>query len=188
MHLRRALAGLIAAAVLCAPAAASAQDAFSVQLFRPSVDSKGYFSVDGSEVLGHLDFSIGLVGAYARDVLVLRGSGARFAVSDFVTAQVQAALGLFRWAELGVSLPVHLLFGSRGPRYVSAASGNFDDDLTFGAQMIGDLGLHAKARLLDDTRHPVGLAALVSVYAPTGPSSRLLGEGQVTLRPELILD
>ena len=35
---------------------------FNLQLFRPAVDSKGYITVNASQILGHLDFSIGLVG------------------------------------------------------------------------------------------------------------------------------
>jgi outer membrane protein OmpA-like peptidoglycan-associated protein len=180
------------AAVVLWPRAAGAQDAqgktFNLELFRPAVDSKGYFTVNASQPLGHLDVSVGLVGSYARDVLVLRGNGALFRASDLITAQVQGALGLFNWGELAVSLPVHMLFGGRGPSYVSQANSNLDSDLTFGAQMIGDLGVHAKARILDKSKYPLGLAVLASVYAPTGPSENFLGEGSVSLRPEVILD
>jgi outer membrane protein OmpA-like peptidoglycan-associated protein len=161
---------------------------FDLQLLRPAMDGSGYFTVDASQVMGHLDWSIGLTGTYARDVLDLSGAGATFRVSDLVTAQLQGALGLWKRAELGLSLPVHILFGSRGPAYVSPDDPNSSSGLTFGAQMVGDLGVHAKVRLLDTTRHPVGLALLASVYAPTGDAKRFLGEGNVTLRPELVLD
>src|SRR5262249_54573533 len=140
-------------------------------------DGKGYFTLNGAEPLGHLEVSIGLISTYARDVLELRGGAgapAFFRVSDFVTAQLQAALGLLRWAELGVSLPVHLSFGST-------------EHGTFGAQMIGDVGLHPKFRLLP-SRAPVGLALLTSIYLPTGDAEHFFGEGGVSLRPELILD
>ncbi len=191
----RPLRGLVvcwfAAVVLSFAPAARAQDAqgntFNLQLFRPAVDSKGYFTVNASQVLGHLDFSIGLVGIYARDVLVLRDPGV-FRVSDFITAQLQGALGLFKWGELGVSLPVQIMFGSRGPSYVDPSNANLNNDLTFGGQMVGDLGLHPKVRILNTSKYPVGLAVLTSVYLPTGDSKKFLGEGNVTLRPEIILD
>src|SRR4051794_21714481 len=96
--------GLIAALLLLSSVARAqdtAGDTFNLQLFRPSVDGKGYFTVDASQLLGHLDFSVGLTGTWARDVLELHGNGASFRVSDLVTAQVQGALGLFKWAELG---------------------------------------------------------------------------------------
>src|SRR5262245_60084420 len=99
-------------ALLSAPADAD-PPAFNLQLFRPSVDSKGYFTVNASQLLGHLDFSIGLVGTYAHNVLQLENRGYSYHVSDFITAQLQAALGLWKWVEVGVSLPVHILFGGR---------------------------------------------------------------------------
>src|SRR4051812_43478069 len=113
---------LLALLLLSTPA--RAQDAFSLQLFRPAIDSKGYFTVNASQPLRHLDFSVGLVGSYAHDVLELHNLGRSFRVSELVTAQLQAALGLFKWAEIGVSLPVHILFGSRGPRHVDAKDPN----------------------------------------------------------------
>jgi len=148
---------------------AHAADAFSLQTFRPAIDSKGFVTVNGAELLGHLDFSLALVGSYAREPLS--------PVTDLITPQLQFALGLVRWVELGVSLPVHILFGRR------------PDGSTFGAQHVGDLGLHTKVRLLDQGRHKIGLALLASVYAPTSPrADQFLGEGQTTIRPELILD
>jgi len=204
----RAVALGVALAVLGTASAAGAQvspnNTFNLQLFRPSVDSKGYFTVNASQILGHLDFSIGLIGTYARDVLELHNPGVMgisgptgmttsgesvFRVSDFITAQVQGALGLFKWAEIGVSLPVNIMFGSRGPRYVSPDNSNSNSDLTFGGQMVGDLGIHGKLRLLNTSKYPVGLGVLVSYYAPTGDSKNFLGEGGGgSLRPEIILD
>src|SRR5437899_10066868 len=85
---------------------ARAQDAqgsaFTLQNFRPAVDSKGYVTVNASQILGHLDFSLGLVGSYAHDVLHLQNNGRSFQVEHFLTPQLQAALGLFKWVELGV--------------------------------------------------------------------------------------
>jgi outer membrane protein OmpA-like peptidoglycan-associated protein len=173
------------------PAPAHAGDGFSLQLFRPALDSKGFVTVNATPVLGHLDFSVGLVSSYARHVLDLRrdGSPNRYAVEDLLTPQLQAAVGLFGWLELGLSLPVHILSGSRAPAFVDPAGDpNRDRDLSFSAQSLGDLGLHAKARLVDDVHHPIGLGASVSLYTPTGTSAQLLGEGQVTVRPALLVD
>src|ERR1700758_4893928 len=70
---------LILGLVLSFSGSARAQDAtspaFSLQNFRPAVDSKGYVTVNASQILGHLDFSLGLVGSYANNVLNLRGNG-----------------------------------------------------------------------------------------------------------------
>jgi OmpA-OmpF porin, OOP family len=185
--------GIAIAALLVAPPA-HAQDAqgnaFNIQLFRPAVDSKGYFSVNASQILGHLDFSVGLVATYSRYPLnVGPEGGSHFHVTDLVTPQVQAALGLFKWVELGFSLPVQILAGERTPHFKSPdMNPNRNSDLTFGAQFIGDVGLHIKGRFLNTSKHPVGLALLTSVYFPSGKGNQFLGEGQFTIRPEIILD
>ncbi len=184
---------LFAVSIVAVSPSAFAQDAqgntFNLQLFRPAVDSKGYFTVNASQILGHLDFSIGLIGTYARKTLELENpNGTRFAVNDFITAQVQGALGLFKWVEIGVSLPIHIMFGGRSPAYRSPIDTNLNNDLSFGAQFVGDLGIHPKVRFLNTSKYPVGLALLTSIYVQTGKSSQFLGEGNVSIRPELILD
>ena len=35
---------------------------YNMQLFRPAIDSKGYVTLNASQVLGHKDFSLGLIG------------------------------------------------------------------------------------------------------------------------------
>src|SRR2546423_3433983 len=177
--------------VVLASPRARAQDAsapaFSLQNFRPAVDSKGYVTVNASQILGHLDFSLGLVGSYAHDVLHLSGQGATLDVEHYLTPQLQFALGLFKWVEVGLSLPVHIMFGSRAPKFTDADP-NHDDTLSFAGQYVGDLGFHAKARFLNTSKYPVGLALLFSLYAPSGDAKKFLGEGQVTVRPEVIVD
>ncbi|HEX9103141.1 MAG TPA: hypothetical protein VF997_13110, partial [Polyangia bacterium] len=179
--------------VLSYGGAARAQDAtqpaFSLQNFRPAVDSKGYVTVNASQILGHLDFSLGLVGSYTHNVLNLSGQGAHLDVEHFLTPQLQFALGLFKWVEVGVSLPVHIMFGSRSPKFVDPLPDpNQNNSLTFSGQYVGDIGIHVKARFLNTSKYPVGLGLLFSLYAPSGDAKKFLGEGQVTLRPELIVD
>ncbi len=193
-----ALACLLA--VMKLEGTAQAQNAqgqtFNLQLFRPAVDSKGYITVNASQILGHLDFSIGLIGTWAHNVLNLSapltggtpGQNAKFSVSDLITPQIQVALGLFKWIEVGISLPVQIMFGDRGPDYKSPDDKNQNSDLTFSGQFVGDVGLHLKARLLNTSKYPVGLGLLTSVYAPSGDGKRFIGEGQWTVRPEIIVD
>src|SRR5262249_6105576 len=133
-------------------------------------------------------YSVGLVASLAHSVLPLSGGGNSFDVRYLLTPQLQGAVGLFRYFELGASLPIHVLFGQRSPSYRSADDANASSDLAFSAQGIGDLGLHFKARILDSSRQPLGLAVTTSLYAPTGDAQHFLGEGQLTVRPELVLD
>jgi outer membrane protein OmpA-like peptidoglycan-associated protein len=163
------------------------QPAFSLQNFRPAVDSKGYITVNASQILGHLDFSLGLVGSYTHNVLNLTGQGARLDVEHYLTPQLQFAIGLFKWVELGLSLPVHIMFGSRSPKFTDADP-NQNNSLNFSGQFVGDIGFHVKARFLNTSKYPVGLGLLFSLYVPSGDAKKFLGEGQVTLRPEIIVD
>jgi OmpA-OmpF porin, OOP family len=191
MHPCRASSACAFLIVILSSLPARAQDAsapaFSLQNFRPAVDSKGYITVNASQILGHLDFSLGLVGSYAHEVLHLSGQGAQLDVEHYLTPQLQFAIGLFKWVELGVSLPVHIMFGSRSPKFTDADP-NQNNSLTFSGQYVGDIGFHAKARFLNTSRYPVGLGLLFSLYAPSGDAKKFLGEGQVTLRPEIIVD
>ena len=143
---------LVAGATVATPRAAHAQSTFGLQLFRPAVDSKGYVTVNASQILGHLDFSIGLVGSYARNVMTLAGpGGTRFGVTDYFTPQLQAAIGFFKWVELGVSLPVHIVAGRRGydGKVSSTSEQHFSQDEArldrlAGAPVVGDQQVDAR--------------------------------------------
>ena len=41
---------------------------------------------------------------------------------------------------------------------------------------------------LATSRYPVGLGLLLSIYAPSATQHQFLGEGQVSIRPEIIVD
>jgi len=189
----------VAALGVCAiaPKPAHAQDVgngFGLQLFRPAVDSKGYVTVNASQILGHLDFSLALVGSYSRHVFDMHGNnGTGFDVTDYFTPQLQAAIGFWKWVELGVSIPVHIVAGNRsygnGDGFKSPDNDpNKNNALGFSGQFVGDIGIHLKARFLNTSKYPVGLGLLFSIYAPSGKAKEFLGEGQVTLRPEIIVD
>src|SRR5690349_8808241 len=90
--------------LLCSSSIALAQDAsgpaFSLERFRPAVDGKGMVTVNASQTLGHLDFSLGLTGSYAYRTLSLRAAGNALDVDHLMTAQLQGAIGFFggpRW-------------------------------------------------------------------------------------------
>src|SRR6184192_4404939 len=148
LRARRSAALTVFGLLLVISPRARAQDAqgsaFSLQNFRPAVDSKGYVTVNASQILGHLDFSLGLVGSFAHNVLNLnrKDNDNRFDVENYLTPQLQFALGLFKWVEVGVSLPVHIMFGSRSPKFVEPADSNLNQSLAFSGQYVGDIGLH----------------------------------------------
>ncbi|HNO69077.1 MAG TPA: hypothetical protein PKI49_11250, partial [Pseudomonadota bacterium] len=101
------------------------QPTYNMQLFRPAIDSKGYVTLNASQVLGHKDFSLGLVGTWAGKPLYLEvpagssapfgpvSSGRTFEVSNLVTAQLQFALGLFKHFEIALGIPLSIMTGGR---------------------------------------------------------------------------
>ena len=109
---------------------------YDMQLWRPAIDSRGYVTVNSSRVLGHLDFSLGLVGTWAFQPLQLQtdagtpygGSGAlvqttrTFSVDHLITPQLLFALGLFKYVEIGIGVPVGIAIGKR-----QRCTGNTDE-------------------------------------------------------------
>ncbi|MGE5183992.1 MAG: OmpA family protein [Acidobacteriota bacterium] len=156
--------------MLCISSAALAQSAGDMQLdeFHPAIDSRGYLTLNGTSVLGHEELSFGL-GAleWGRHLLAFQAPGSSYSVDNVVSATLVAALGLRVGDvpfELGASLPFEVMNGTQD---------------RIDGQGIGDLGLHAKARLLQ--AGPLGIGVLASVYLPTtSPRDRFLGEAGVT--------
>src|SRR3954467_9586981 len=50
-------------------------DGMDTHLFRPAIDSKGFFSVNGSDILGAGNVSFGLVLDYGRNIMRTRDKG-----------------------------------------------------------------------------------------------------------------
>ena len=184
-----AAARLTAAALILLVAArpAAAQPAGNLTLdpFRPPIDAHGYLTVNGSQSLSHreLSFGLGALG-WGHRLLTLDGAGNAYAIDDVITATLVAAVGLRvgpAALELGASLPLAIVAGSRG--MTTTADGR---TYRVDGQGVGDLGLHVKATLLRPRRgRPLGVAALAGVYLPTASTrDRFLGEAQVV--PQLV--
>ena len=169
----------------------------ALQLFRPAIDSKGLITLDASQVLGHLDLSFGLVLDYARRPFAVGGKTPAafggscvglcsvYAVDNMATGNLQAAIGLFKHFELAIGLPLTFWSGDTNP---NVTLGTNPDGGAIDAQGAGDIALHLKGRILNTSKHPIGLALLASVTLPTGGKDKFLGEGGVTLSPRLIVD
>jgi OOP family OmpA-OmpF porin len=172
---------------------AVAQPAGNVTLdpFRPAIDSRGYLTVNASQMLGDRELSFGLGSLdWGHGLLRLDGNGNSYSIDDMITATLIAAVGLHLGPaelEFGTSLPLRIMSGSRGP----ATFGDPDTptgDKIFGVdgQGLGNIGLHLKTRFLRTSRGAhVGLGAIASVYLPTiDPKNRFLGDDQLV--PQLI--
>jgi OmpA-OmpF porin, OOP family len=201
MHIRRSLPalsvlGLLAAVASTAHAQAQLRGApVDLQVFRPAVDSKGFITLNASQILAPLDFSFGLVTTWARKPLELEnpGNGSSFQVRNLVTPSFQGAIGLFGTRQIGLQLgvvvPVHVLAGVAEPSDPGVANNPNDDrDYNFDWQGIGDVVISPKLRLLNTSRNKVGLSLLPSVVLPTGSKEKFFGEGKVIFQPTAALD
>jgi len=166
-----------------------------LQVFRPAIDSKGYTTLNGSQILAPGDFSFGLVSTWARSPLRLEaGEFERFNVENLITTTLTGAIGLVSQRhfglELGITLPIAIVTGrglpqDRGP---DLQDPNDDRDFTFEGQGLGDIGLHPKIRLSNPSRNKVGVTILPSVFLPTGDDSTFLSEGSVIFQPTAAID
>ena len=174
---------VVGAALVPAPARAQPAGSIDLNVFRPAIDSRGYLTINASQVLGHSELSFGL-GAldWGRGLLQLDGMGNTYSVDNIFTATLIAAYGLKLGPielELGGSVPLRLMNGDRGPDDLGDP-GNANDDKAYkiDGQGLGSIGLHLKTRFLKTSRPPhVGLGVIASVFLPTAnPKQRFLGE------------
>jgi OOP family OmpA-OmpF porin len=114
------LMALGAALATAAPAAAADPaipatngEGLDVHLFRPAMDSKGFFTVNGSDILGHLDWSLGLVIDYGRGLMRVPQVGQESGqlVDNALNGGLHFNLGLFNQLVLGVEFTPTLMTG-----------------------------------------------------------------------------
>lgn len=164
--------------------------------FHPAMDSKGYLSVDGTNVLGDGDYSFGLVLDVGLGIMPFNGfvvdSGTSIEEAEltdhlidfYAAGTLHFNYGFGNRFAVGAQLPLMVAQGSK----VVAAAGYYNEGnrpLGLDAQGIGNLTLHGKARLLRYEHHGIGLAALLQIQLPTGESSTFLGEPGLVLWPSL---
>lgn len=178
------------AAVLGASTAHAQQPAGNIDLsgFRPAIDSRGYLTVNASQVLGHGELSFG-IGAldWGYKLLDFEGNGAEYSIDNIITATLIGAVGLKLGPaelEFGVSAPIRIMYGDIGPDPDS------NTDFKVDGQGFGNLGVHLKTRFLKTSKGPkVGLGLIASVYFPTAsPKDKFLGEDQLVPQVMLVVD
>jgi OmpA-OmpF porin, OOP family len=151
-----------------------------INAFRPAMDSRGYLTVNASQVLGDRELSFGLGSlAWGHDLLKLDANGNTYSIDNVISATLIAAFGIHAGPaelEFGASVPFLIMSGDRGPDV---------GDLQFklDGQGLGNIGLHVKTRFLKINAGPrVGLGVIASVYLPTvSPTDRFLGEAKGNL-------
>ncbi|HSN84678.1 MAG TPA: OmpA family protein [Polyangiales bacterium] len=180
-----------------------------LHLFQPAVDTRGYFAVNGTEVMPHKEFSFGLVMDAGFGILRYNGfetdpDGAaddanrqsRIAKQGF-TARFMFNIGLIDRLVLGIVLPITFFRGDavqvpdRGGTCTGVdATGclyNFEAG-GLRSQGVGDLQIHAKARLLNLGEFPAGIAVILRAQFPTAKTTQFAGEPGVSLWPSAVFE
>ncbi|MCW5806623.1 MAG: OmpA family protein [Deltaproteobacteria bacterium] len=169
----------IGGGVLARPAHAEVGGNIDLNVFRPAIDSRGYLTVNASQVLGDKEFSFGLGSlTWGRNLLSLDMGENTYKVQNMIAATLIGAFGLKLGGlelEFGASLPLAIMSGDRAPD--PDTSRNFKLD----GQGLGSAGLHLKTRFLKTSRAPyVGVGVIASVFLPsTNPANTFLGENSV---------
>jgi hypothetical protein len=175
--------GLLAALVLCAPAAALAQQAaqgFALERLTPAAPGAGWFMLDNLDMRGPLGGALAVTGSFAADPLRV-GSGAQrvAVVSREAFLEFAAAVSYGRWrAWLALDAPVALT-GSDG------SAGGYDYgaphvNLGNSPDVLYDPRLGLEARLVGDAAAPFRLGLSAELLAPSGDRSDYVTDG--TLR------
>jgi hypothetical protein len=182
-----------------------------LHLFRPAVDSRGYFSVNGTEVLPHKDFSFGLVLDAGFGILRYNGfvnnpqgpadpsaRQSRIAKQAF-TGTFMFNIGLIDRLVLGIQLPITFFRGNAVQTPDRMPDGTCTGATSAGclynyqagglrSQGVGDLTIVAKARLLNLGELPVGIAVTLRAGFPTAKSTQFAGEPGYSLWPTAVFE
>jgi hypothetical protein len=192
MDFRKPLFGLaLTTTLLGAASSAQAQlktGPIDIQFFRPATDSKGYFTLNGAQILAPLDASFGLVSTLALRPLEIKGvygasQPSAVKVSTLITTTLQGAVGLLQMDHLGLqvgmALPITVLSGEGTPQDEKNPS-LINDNVRhqFDAQGIGDLVIYPKFRLINPSRKKIGVSVLPSFVLPTGNKDRFMEIGR----------
>jgi OmpA-OmpF porin, OOP family len=142
-------------------------------MFRPAVDSKGFFTVNGSNVLGHKDVSFGLITDYGHSLMRLEdGHGQKALIKHAFHGTLSFSYGLLNRLVLGLQAPIQLQAGDEVTQ-VGPANGLYDSG-RLNAQTLPFVAVHGKLRLLRNDQ-AIGIAILLQAGFPTGSASRDLG-------------
>src|SRR5262245_50650436 len=171
-------------------------DGMDTHLFRPALDSKGFFSVNGSDILGHGNISFGLILDWGHNIMRTRsddvpddvdggqcenescdvasgdGSGVKALIANSFQATFGFNYGLFNRAVVGISAPVILMNGN--PAYQIGQNGALYNSADLDSQKLSTLALHGKYRLTRIDRGP-GLAVSLQMGIPIADAPHDLG-------------
>lgn len=163
---------------------------FDLHLFRPAMDSKGQFTVNGTDILGAWNLAFGLVVDWGRGlgrIGTREGMPNQPLVENMFTGQLFANVGLANWFVVGLSMPWYLTIG--GPvTGLNAAEYNPPPAGLF-FQGAGELALNVKFRFLRVEVTHFGGAIILSAGMPLSDAARhFSGDPGFSLWPQLAFE
>jgi outer membrane protein OmpA-like peptidoglycan-associated protein len=163
------------------------------RLFRPAVDTKGHFTVDGTPVLPHLSLSLSLmldfgfnqwVAVEQTEANVDAYRNTQF--DRYITTQLAFNLGLFDRFVVGLNVPLII---PAGHMYTCDDPDSNGHCALSSKGEFGDLGVHAKLHITRANLHLIGVGLVLQYQAPTGDERLLTGDpGGGALTTKLIID
>ena len=161
---------------------------FDTHLFRPAVDSKGLFTVNGADVLSKDGVSFGLITDYGRNIMRLEpGHGEKALVTHSFQGTFGFNYGLFHRLALGLQVPVDLLAGNEtsqiGPTGREYDTGKLD------GQSVAYVAAHAKLCLMRSDEG-IGLAVMLQGGVPTSKQlpKNLGADSKPWFWPQLVME
>lgn len=160
--------------------ATSPGSGMSTRLFHAAVDSKGFFTVNGSDVLGQGDLAFGLVLDGGFGLLRLRdtvnGTGVAREASQVVNSQFHGVLFVsyspIKNLTIGIGIPTDLVAGDPISS-ATAPPGTLGDTKTdVNAFFSGQWSLNLKYRLMRVEDQPIGLAVVLQTEGLAGADAR----------------
>ena len=179
--------------LLTASAAAQSAGNIALDTFRPAIDSRGYLTVNASQMLGDREVSFGMGSLdWGHHLLALQSGANTYSIDNMVSATLIAAVGLHLGPaelEFGASVPFRIMSGDRGPDVVDP-NPNLSKNYKVDGQGVGNVGLHLKTRFLKTSKGPhLGLGVIASIYLPSAnPTDKFMGESGTTGQVIGILD
>jgi OmpA-OmpF porin, OOP family len=185
------------------PIPASNGDGFDTHLFRPALDSKGFFHTNGTDILGKNDLSFGLVIDYGRGLLRVKDQGQASAnlIDHSFQGTFSVNYGIANLLSVGLTLPMNLASGEEqfsnrltpagatqtGP-IASGGTGNQWGTNVHDFQNVSFIAAHAKMRILR-VEKGFGLAAAVQIGLPISDAPRnAAGDPGFWYWPQLIAE
>lgn len=185
--LRRRRAAMIGAAVLAGSSAASAQvaggsESFPIDQMRLALDNDGILAVEFASVPKPGDWAAATFVGYQTNPLIAyntaTGQTIGALVKKRITGQLAIGVGITRWFEAGLELPI-IYNQTRDEMAIPGVTS------TLKTPRAGDLRLDPKFLLLRGGDGKVGIAAVAGIGIPTGGDSGYAGDGGLTFTPEI---